>query len=71
MIVTDSDYVKNNSFYLKGNVPEGPRIYHLQFENGRVCRLAIDNGEKISINSDQIGDINDFKHSLSGQCVKY
>lgn len=64
----DSVSVKNSTFQFKGTVPDGPRLYLLQFgknndnDMGRVCRLLINNNDKISISCDS--DISKIDHSI-------
>jgi peroxiredoxin len=49
---TDSAYVKNGEFHIKGNVPEGPRYYWMELPHDKTCRLFIDNNETITITCD-------------------
>ncbi len=64
----DSAYVKNGVFYIKGVVPDGPRLYEMDFDQHdgnrgplKVIRLFIDNNEKVTIRSK---DINKINHSI-------
>lgn len=59
----DSGYVKNGEFHISGKVPEGPRMYFLDFNQhiGKTCRILIDNGEKITVSCDS--SIEKISHS--------
>ena len=48
---TDSAYVKDGKFFIKGNVPECPLLYFLDFDQHRkkTIRVVIDNNDKLTI----------------------
>ncbi|MDR3712399.1 MAG: TlpA disulfide reductase family protein [Puia sp.] len=50
----DSGYVIDGAFHLTGNVPEGPRLYFMDFDRHptKTCRLLINNNEKITVRCD-------------------
>jgi peroxiredoxin len=66
----DTAVVKNGRFYLKGIVPDGPRIYWLKFEGlAQYAHLFIDNGQKITITYDN--DITTIPHQAIERFLQY
>jgi peroxiredoxin len=55
----DSGIVRHGQMHISGYVPEGPRLYWLEFSKHRnhVCTLWIDNDQKITINGRDIDSI--------------
>ncbi len=60
-VTTDSAFVKNGTFQVKGVVPNGPRVYWLR-ASGIPYRMYIDNGERITLTLNQ--NIRTIKSSL-------
>src|SRR5258705_7008807 len=53
-VVCDSAFVRNGEFSLQGVVPDGPRMYWMDFEKhmNKTMYLLIDKGENITISGD-------------------
>jgi len=52
---TDSAFVKDGVFHLKGTVPNGPRLYFISFAGKKRMRLTIANNEHITLSEVLVG----------------